>query len=254
MTLIKVSNLSKKYSIKDHNNGKYKENYAIKDISFEVEHGEFFTLIGPSGAGKSTLLRLIDLLERPSSGEIKYNGQEFNLLKKNDMVKIRREIGFVFQNPVVFSTTVKANVAYGLNFRELAKDEIDERVYKTLDLVGLHGFEERKALTLSGGEIQRVTIARTLATEPKLFLLDEATADLDPSNVALIEKVLKKYNKETGVTFIMATHNFFQAKRLGDTVGFLMDGEMIEMGTTDQIFNHPQDERTEAFISGEMVY
>ena len=121
-------------------------------------------------------------------------------------------------------------------------------------MVGLHGFEDRKALTLSGGEIQRVSLARTLATEPNLLLLDEATADLDPSNVALIEKVLKKYNKDSGSTFIMSTHNFFQAKRLGDTVGFLMDGEMVEIGSTDQIFNHPQDERTEAFISGEMIY
>jgi tungstate transport system ATP-binding protein len=121
-------------------------------------------------------------------------------------------------------------------------------------MIGLHGFEERKALTLSGGEIQRVALARTLATEPKMLLLDEATADLDPANVALIESVLKKFNEEKRVTIIMATHNFFQAKRLGDLVGFMMDGKMIEMNTADQLFNHPQDERTEAFISGEMIY
>lgn len=244
MSLLKVRNLSKKYAGK----------YALKDISFELQLGKFFTLIGPSGAGKSTLLRLIDLLEPPTTGEIEYNGWSLHTLPKNEMVKARREMGFVFQNPVVFSTTVKENVAYGLNFRELSQDEIEEKVNHILDLVGLQGFEERKALTLSGGEIQRVALARTLAIEPKLLLLDEATADLDPSNVALIENVLKRFNKEKGITIIMATHNFFQAKRLGDIVGFLMGGEMIEMGNADQLFNNPQDERTEAFISGEMIY
>jgi len=244
MNLLKVNNLSKKYA----------EKYAIKEISFEIEQGEFFTLIGPSGAGKTTLLRLINLLEPPTVGEIEYNGWSLNTLPKKKMVNARREMGFVFQRPVVFSTTVKSNVAYGLNFRNLSSDEIEERVQSALDMVGLQGFEERKALTLSGGEIQRVALARTLATEPTLLLLDEATADLDPSNVALIEKILKKFNKEKEVTIVMATHNFFQAKRLGDTVGFLMNGEMIEIGTADQIFNHPQDKRTEAFISGEMIY
>ncbi len=244
MTLLKVSNLSKKYA----------EKYAIKDISFELEQRKFFTLIGPSGAGKTTLLRLINLLEPPTSGEIEYNGWSLSILPKKKMVKARREMGFVFQRPVVFSATVNANVAYGLNFRNLPSDEIEKRVHRALDMVGLQGFEERKALTLSGGEIQRVALARTLATEPKMLLLDEATADLDPTNVALVENVLKKFNKEKSVTIIMATHNFFQAKRLGDIVGFVMGGEMIEMGTADQIFNHPQDERTEAFISGEMIY
>jgi len=244
MNLLKVLNLSKKYAKK----------HALKSVSFEIEQGEFFTIIGPSGSGKTTLLRLINLLEPPTSGEIEYNGWSLNTLPRKQMVNARREMGFVFQNPVVFSTSVKENVAYGLNFRNLPSDEIEERVHRVIDMVGLQGFEERKALTLSGGEIQRVSLARTLATEPNLLLLDEATADLDPTNVALVESVLKKFNKEKDVTVVMATHNFFQAKRLGDTVGFLMDGEMIEMGTADQIFNHPQDDRTEAFISGEMIY
>ncbi len=244
MTILKVNKLSKKYA----------EKYALKKISFEIEQGGFFTLIGPSGAGKTTLLRLINLLEQPTSGEIEYNGWSLDTLPKKKMVNARREMGFVFQNPVVFSTSVKANVAYGLSFRNLPSDEIEERVHRAIDMVGLHGFKERKALTLSGGEIQRVSLARTIATEPNLLLLDEATADLDPANVALVENVLKKFNKEKGVTIVMATHNFFQAKRLGDSVGFLMNGEMIEIGTADQIFNHPQDERTDAFISGEMIY
>lgn len=244
MTLLKVNNLSKKYA----------EKYAIKDISFEIEQGEFFTLIGPSGAGKTTLLRLIDLLETPTSGQIEYNGWSLQTLPKKKMVDARREMGFVFQNPVVFSTTVKANIAYGLNFRQLSADEIEEKVQSALEMVGLHGFEERKALTLSGGEIQRVALARTLATEPILLLLDEATANLDPTNVRMIENTIKKINKEKEVTVVMATHNFFQAKRLGDSVGFMLDGEMVEMGTSDQIFNNPSDKRTEAFISGEMIY
>ena len=183
MTILKVNKLSKKYA----------EKFAIKDITFELEQGEFFTIIGPSGAGKTTLLRLVDLLEPPTSGQIEFNGWSLRTLPKKKMANARREMGFVFQNPVVFSTTVKSNVAYGLNFRNLSSDEIEERVQSTLDMVGLKGFEERKALTLSGGEIQRVALARTLATEPTLLLLDEATADLDPSNVALIEKILKKF-------------------------------------------------------------
>ncbi|MCK5587525.1 MAG: phosphate ABC transporter ATP-binding protein [Candidatus Lokiarchaeota archaeon] len=244
MTFFKVHNLSKKYS----------EKYAIKDISFEIEQGEFFTLIGPSGAGKTTLLRLIDLLEPPTTGEIEYNGWSLNSLTKKQKVTARREMGFVFQNPICFNVTVKANVEYGLTFRGLSQDEIDEKINRAINMVGLHGFEERKARTLSGGEIQRVALARTLATEPNLLLLDEATANLDPSNVALIENAIQKINRERGVTVIMATHNFFQAKRLGDSVGFMLDGEMIEIGTADQIFNNPSDNRTDAFISGEMIY
>ena len=153
----------------------------LDDINLEIRRGEIFTLIGPSGSGKTTLLRLIDLLDRPTSGKIFFDGQD-TAGREKERLSIRRRMGMVFQKPAVLNVTVAENVAFGLKFRGANPAEIPQRVKSALELVGLLGFERRRAVTLSGGEMQRVAIARAMVTNPEVLLLDEPTANLDPNS------------------------------------------------------------------------
>ncbi len=160
----------------------------------------------------------------------------------------------VFQKPLLFSTTVRENIAYGLRTRCFSREEIKQRVAVILEQTGLSHLRERHAGTLSGGEAQRVALARAVAFKPKLLLLDEPTANLDPANVELMEKMILQLKQSMEVTIIMVTHNIFQARRLTDEVVFLYDGRVVETGETSKIFKTPRDERTQAFIEGRMVY
>lgn len=239
--LLEVRGISKEYPTKP----------ALRNVSFTIERGRTLGIIGPSGSGKTTLLRLTNLLETPTSGEIIFDGTS---LSRADEVKVRRRMTMVFQNPVVFKRSVYENVAYGLRIRREKEDNVRKRVKEALDMVGLAGFERRAATTLSGGEAQRVVLARAIVVEPELLLLDEPTANLDPANVTLMENVISTINKTKGTTIIMATHTMFQAERLTDEAGFLLEGELVEMGETKEVFGKPKDPRTRAFIKGEMVY
>ena len=247
MPHVEIRNLSKEYnSVK-----------AIDGISFNVEKGEIFTIIGPTGAGKTTLLHLIDMLDTPTFGSIHYDGINLNLLSEQEKVAIRRRMGLVFQKPVVFKTDVYKNIAYGLNLRNIEKEVVERKVKDAIKLVGLshiENIEKREAKSLSGGEVQKIALARTIVTEPKLLLLDEPTANLDPTNVAMLEDVIQSINYERKMTVIMATHNMFQAERLGNKVAFLFDGKLIEVGSVDAIFHEPREELTKAFIEGKLVY
>lgn len=160
----------------------------------------------------------------------------------------------VFQKPLLFSATVRENIAYGLKVRGFGREEIRERIGGILDQIGLSHLKERHAGTLSGGEAQRVALARAVAFKPKLLLLDEPTANLDPANVELMEKMILQLKQSMDVTIIMVTHNIFQARRLTDEVIFLYDGRIVETGETTRVFSAPRDERTQAFIEGRMVY
>ena len=243
-SFLQIEGLSKRYGDK----------WALREVTLAVERGAVFGIIGPSGSGKTTLLRLIDLLDRSSSGKIRLDGVELTSLSEAESLKVRRRMGMVFQNPIVFKRSVNENVAYGLRIRNFREEEIRERIREAVALVGLQGFEKRLATTLSGGEAQRVALARAIVINPDLLILDEPTANLDPSNVALIEKAVIRINRERGMTVVMATHNMFQAERLASKVGFLLEGSLVEVGTAREIFNNPQDERTAAFVRGEMVY
>ena len=241
---LKVKRLSKRYD----------DCWALRNVDLQVKKGEVFGLIGPSGAGKTTLLRLVAILEKPSEGNIQFEGVDVNNLSEKEVLLIRRRMGFVFQNPIVFKRSVYENVAYGLKIRGEEKASITEKVKDALQLVGLSELEKRKATTLSGGEVQRLALIRTTIVEPELLLLDEPTANLDPANVALIEHAISEIVKTEGTTVIIATHNMFQAERLADRVGFFLNGELVEVAKVDQIFNHPKDEKTRAFVKGEMIY
>lgn len=226
---------------------------VLKDINLEIHRGEIFALIGPSGAGKSTFLRILNLFEKPTNGRFEFDGQTANgtPLEKN---RIRRKMSLLFQTPAVFDLSVFDNVAYGLKVRGFDKKTIMEKVEEALDIVGLSGLETQNALTLSGGEAQRMAFARAIVYEPEVLLLDEPTANLDPSNVAKMEELIRRMRDERGTTIIIATHNIPQVRRIADRVGLLLDGKLIEVNSVDGIFTAPEDERSAAFLKGEMVY
>ncbi|MDW7777243.1 MAG: ATP-binding cassette domain-containing protein [Methanosarcinales archaeon] len=229
------------------------EKQVLRDINLEVERGEIFAMMGPSGTGKTTLLRILDLLEKPDTGHIKLDGMVINGGQNNNRTAARQRISMVFQSPALFNDTVYNNVAYSLKVRGMDKHTIEHKVSQSLALVGLEGYGNRKAKTLSGGEEQRIAFARAVVFGPDLLLLDEPTANLDPANVAKIEEVIRTINRELDTTIIIATHHMNQVRRLADRVGMLLEGELIESGRVEDVFAGAADDRTRAFIEGEMV-
>lgn len=224
----------------------------VLDIAtLEIARGEVFGLVGPSGSGKSTLLRLLNFLEPPTTGWIRFGD---TVIGENGTapLDVRRRVTMVFQRPLLLNTTVFGNVAYGLRLR--GDHRTEERVQAALEQVGLSRLAATPARTLSGGEVQRVALARALVIELEALLLDEPTANLDPYNVALIERIITDLNRERGTTIVLVTHNVFQAKRLAHRVGLLLDGQLIEVNDTHKFFTAPDDPRTAAFVRGEMVY
>lgn len=225
MPTVEAVNLCKEYPGKK----------ALENVNFKVEHGEIFAVIGPNGAGKTTLLRILDLLDTPTSGTMYFNGVAVDYSAKN-LLALRRHIGIVFQQTVLFNTSVFNNVSYGLKIRGENKRNIRNKVRQVLQLVHLEGFERKNALALSGGEAQRVALAQALIVEPELLLLDEPTANLDPKNVSIIEEVLSWVNKEQKITLIMTTHNMAQAQNLADKVALMFNGKITKIGSANEVF------------------
>lgn len=217
--------------------------------ALDILQGEILALVGPSGAGKSTLLRLLNFLETPTAGELHY--REVDVSRGNVALPLRREITTVFQHPVLKNSSVRENVAFGLQLRGAP---VNGAVDEMLTRVGLQEFARAAARKLSGGERQRVALARALAIEPRVLLLDEPTANLDPYNVGLIEEIVRAQNRERRTTVVLVTHNIFQAKRLAHRVGLLLNGRLIELAETEEFFTAPRDPRTAAFVRGEMIY
>ncbi len=222
---------------------------VLKDINLQILPGEIFALVGPSGAGKTTLLRILDFFEHPKKGNLEFNGME-----TSGIVNIRRRMSLLFQTPAIFNRSVFENVAYGLKVRGVDKNIIEKKVSEALSIVGLSGLENQKAPTLSGGEAQRMAFARAIVYDPEILLLDEPTANLDPANVMKIEDIIRWLREEKNTTILLATHNIPQVRRLADRVGILINGELVEMNTKDAIFKDPKDQRSEAFLKGEMIY
>ncbi|MBS7659572.1 MAG: ABC transporter ATP-binding protein [Candidatus Bathyarchaeia archaeon] len=227
MSKVEVKSLFKEYSGRQ----------VLKGITFSVQKGEFFVLLGPNGSGKTTLLKILDLLEEPTSGEVWLNGEPVDYSSSKERVMLRRRIGMVFQQTVLFNMSVLDNVAYPLKVR--GERNFEQKVKSVLELVQLKGFERKNALTLSGGEAQRVAIAQALVTEPELLLLDEPTANLDPKNASIVEEVISHINREKEITIIMTTHNVSQVENLADRVAILDGGRMELLGTFQEIFRSP---------------
>jgi len=240
--IVEVKKLSKVYD---------KEVLNVEQLL--LRRGRIYGIIGPSGSGKSTFLRLLNLLELPTTGSIYYKGEPVSL-NGRAQIPARQEMTMVFQKPLLFRTSVGENIAYGLKARRFPKEEIKLRVETLLEKVGLKEFANRHATTLSGGEAQRVALARAVAFEPVLLLMDEPTANLDPSNVGLIERLIMDLNQEKNMTIVMVTHNIFQARRVAQDVIFLHEGRIVEMGATKKIFSSPEDSRTRDFVEGRMVF
>jgi tungstate transport system ATP-binding protein len=226
---------------------------VLKGVNATIGEGEIFTIIGPSGQGKSTLLRIINLLDTPTSGSILLDGIDIHA-EQGQRMEIRRRMGMVFQKPAVFNTTVEENIAYGLNFRHVDRRTIRERIEEALEVIGLSGYENRRAKTLSGGEMQRVALARSMVTEPDILILDEPTANLDPLATAKIEDLVGHYNREYGTTVLMSTHDMLQGQRLADRIGVMMHGMFAQTGTPREVFATPTDKEVARFIGIDNVF
>ncbi len=217
-----------------------------------IERGEVFGLVGPSGAGKSTLLRLLALLETPTEGELRLHLDGRDMTSSTATVEDRRKLAMVFQRPALLSRSVWQNVAYGLRLR--GQQDGDAQIKNVLERVSLLHLAEARPRTLSGGEMQRVAVARTLVLEPRVLLLDEPTANLDPANVRIIENLVREQHDQYDATVILVTHNIFQARRLATRVGLMLDSQLVEVAPADQFFDNPRDPHTADFISGDLVY
>lgn len=226
--------------------------YGVRTVlavdTLRLREGTSLALIGPSGAGKSTLLRLLCFLEQPTAGTLQYGGTPVD---GTVPPAVQREVTLVFQRPLVLDTTVERNVAYPLQLRG---QRDNDRVAQMLTVFGLEHLARARARTLSGGEMQRVALARALVIRPRVLLLDEPTANLDRHNVALIEQALHELRAAYPLTLVVATHNLHQAQRLAEQTAFLLDGQLIETGRTEQLLQQPRDQRTRGFVTGGMVY
>lgn len=236
--------------LKTNNIGKlFEGRWVLRNLSFTFEKG-ILAIVGPSGAGKTTLLRIINALVPPDEGYVEFMGKK---LDENN-ISLRRKMAMLSQKPVLFSGTVYDNIAYGLKVRRTPKTEIKYAVSQVLILLGLDGFERRRARTLSGGEAQRVAFARAIVLKPELLLLDEFTANLDPYNIAILEDALRRYVSESGCCAIIVTHNLFQAKRISDSTSVMLNGRIVETGKTEEIFSNPKTDEARKFMAGEVVF
>lgn len=222
---------------------------ALDDLA--IQQGEILALVGPSGVGKSTLLRLLNFLEPPTSGVIRFCGGDIGV-GRDAPLELRRRVTTVFQRPVLLRHSVEVNVGYGLRLRGQRNNK--DAVHAALQEVGLAHLARQSARTLSGGEAQRVALARAMILQPVALLLDEPTANLDPYNVDLIEQIVGRLNREHGTTIVLVTHNVFQAQRLAQRVALMLDGRIVEAADAQAFFESPQDPRTAAFVRGKMVY
>ena len=196
-------------------------------------NGKITTLLGPSGSGKTTILRIFAGLDNPTQGTVLYGNKPINDSNRDFL---RQKATLVFQKSVFFDTTVYNNIAYGLKLGDYSKEEINRKVTDALDLVRLEGFEKRRAKKLSGGEQQRVSLARALVLDRELLLLDEPTVNIDPKNVSIIEETIQRVNREKNITIVLATHNMSQAEAISERVALILEGTVRQVGTKHEIF------------------
>ena len=240
--MIKLEHLSKTFAGKDNV-------HALRDVSLTVRKGEIYGVIGYSGAGKSTLIRCINLLERPDEGKVWVDGRELTSLRAAALNRERRKIGMIFQQFNLFATrTVLDNVAYPLRFSGMSRKAIREKAEALLQYVELSDKRDAYPSQLSGGQKQRVAIARALACDPKVLLCDEATSALDPQTTASILQLIRRLNREMGITVVMITHQMQVVKEACHRVAVMENGRVVEEGDVFSIFAHPRQEITRTFV------
>ena len=247
--MIKLDHITQTYKTPEG-----REFKALDDVSIEIRPGEIFGIIGRSGAGKSTLVRCINLLNRPSEGTVTVDGKNLIELSEDELRESRRSIGMIFQHfNLLSSRTVYDNVALPLELVGTPKDVIREKVEPLLKLVGLTEHAHKYPSQLSGGQKQRVGIARALTNDPKVLLSDEATSALDPETTVATLALLKRINKELGLTIVMITHEMQVVKQICERVVVMNYGKIVEQGKVVDIFMSPQHETTKALIGNVMA-
>lgn len=228
----------------------FDKNEVLIDISGEVKKGEVVVIIGPSGSGKSTLLRCLNLLETPTSGEIIFEDTTLTKLNENKINQLREKMGMVFQSFNLFPhLSVIENLKMApIKVKGMQEEEAEKQAAKLLKQVGLADKDKAYPVNLSGGQQQRVAIARALAMNPKVMLFDEPTSALDPEMVGEVLKVIQDL-AETGMTMVVVTHEMGFAKEVADRIIFMDAGYIVEEGNPEQLFDHPQHERTKNFLA-----
>ena len=233
--------------------------HAVKDVSLSIEKGDIYGIVGYSGAGKSTLVRTINLLQKPTDGTVTIDGDVFfkdhqQQLSNKDLQKKRRSIGMIFQHfNLLNETSVIENVLFALKHSDLDDDAQEKKAYELLELVGLKDKAEFYPVQLSGGEQQRVSIARALANDPAILISDEATSALDPQNTNQILDLLKKLNTELDLTVVLITHEMDAVKRVANKIAVMEHGQIIERGPLQKVFLQPQRELTRQFVGGSLA-
>ena len=241
--MIELKNISKVF------HQKKKEIVALAEVSLHVPKGKIFGVIGSSGAGKSTLIRCVNLLERPTQGQVLVDGIDLMSLSASQLAQERRQIGMIFQNFNLLSArTVADNIGFPLELDHTPKEQIQKRVQELLTLVGLAEKANAYPANLSGGQKQRVAIARALASNPKILLCDEATSALDPATTSSILALLKDINKRLGITILLITHEMEVIKSICDEIAVISFGRLIEQGSVSEIFTNPQTAVTRDLI------
>ncbi|HWQ75095.1 MAG TPA: methionine ABC transporter ATP-binding protein [Syntrophomonas sp.] len=242
--MIQIEGLTKIYSAGDN------EVLALDNVSLKVNKGEIFGIIGLSGAGKSTLIRCINMLEKPTSGTIRVDGQNIGALSKNELRAARQKIGMIFQQfNLLSSRTVFDNIMFPLEIAGMANAEARQRVQSLLELVGLTDKAQVYPDQLSGGQKQRVGIARALANDPKILLSDEATSALDPQTTRSILKLLKDINQQLNLTILLITHDMNVIKETCDRVAVIDNSKIVEIGDVLSIFSNPGTPTSKSFIN-----
>lgn len=228
--------------------------YACKDVNVHIRPGDIFGIIGRSGAGKSTLVRCINLLNRPTQGKVIVDGKDLTQMTDAELRAERRQIGMIFQHfNLLSSRTVYDNVALPLELVNTPKDKIREKVMPLIELVGLTEHANKYPSQLSGGQKQRVGIARALSSDPKILLSDEATSALDPETTQATLQLLKKINKELGLTIVMITHEMDVVKQICNRVVVMNKGVVVEEGDVIEVFRDPKSEVTQAMLGSALA-
>lgn len=233
---ITISNLTKSY----------KEKLVLKIDDFHVDSGCFLGIIGPNGAGKSTLVKIIAGLDQATTGEIQYDNTHLN-------TSVYQKMTMVFQKPYLLRTSVFNNIAYPLKIRKVDNRSIEEKVNQLLEEMDIQHIKNQNAWTLSGGEAQKVALARAIIFQPSLLILDEPTANIDPASIFMMEKTVRHFHEESKATIIIVTHNLQQAKRLCTDVAFMHQGNVIEYGKTEDVIFSSKNQITRKFVEGEII-
>lgn len=223
--------------------------HACQDVNLTIQTGEIFGVIGYSGAGKSTLVRIINQLEKQTSGEVMIDGEDISLLNPKDLRKKRTKMGMIFQHfNLLWSRTVQKNIELPLEIAGVDKEIRKKKTRELIELVGLQGRENAYPSELSGGQKQRVGIARALANDPSILLCDEATSALDPDTTEQILDLLKDINRKLGITIVMITHQMEVVQKICHRVAVMSEGKVVEIGRVKDIFEHPQHTVTKRFV------